>query len=471
MINRRTFVHGSAAATALALAAPLSTRFARSGSALRLVAEPGSAHLLESGQPKTPIWGYNGVVPGPMLRVRQGKELTAELVNKLPQPTTVHWHGIRIINSMDGVAGLTQPPVQPGDSFTYRFVPPDAGTYWYHPHYRTWEQLARGLHGALIVDEEKPPEVDQDLVLIFDDWRIGTKGKIDEASFESMHDISHAGRLGNILTLNGNFSQDFPVLSGQRLRLRLINAANARVMGISFDGHDPLVIALDGQPVDRPFAPARNTILLAPAQRADLILDCTEGPGTKSEIVAHVGRERLTAGWLVYDGRRRQRQNVLADFPVLQPNPMPTDIDLDNATPIDLVMSGGARSAFKSAEYKGQELGIRELVRKHKKAWAFNGTVGFPDKPLAILERGKTAVVRMINKTAWPHAMHFHGHHVREIFHSGREPQRYWRDTVFMQPSETVTIAFKAHNPGKWMLHCHMLGHQRGGMSTWYEVV
>ena len=267
MINRRTFVHGSAAATALALAAPMSARFARSDTALRLVAEPGSALLLESGQPKTPIWGYNGVVPGPMLRVRQGKELTAELVNKLPQPTTVHWHGIRIINSMDGVAGLTQPPVQPGDSFTYRFVAPDAGTYWYHPHYRTWEQLARGLHGALIVDEEKPPEVDQDLVMIFDDWRIGTKGKIDEASFESMHDISHAGRLGNILTLNGNFSQDFPVLSGQRLRLRLINAANARVMGISFDGHDPLVVALDGQPFDRPFAPARNTILLALARR------------------------------------------------------------------------------------------------------------------------------------------------------------------------------------------------------------
>jgi FtsP/CotA-like multicopper oxidase with cupredoxin domain len=91
--------------------------------------------------------------------------------------------------------------------------------------------------------------------------------------------------------------------------------------------------------------------------------------------------------------------------------------------------------------------------------------------PLAILERGKTAVVRMINKTAWPHSMHFHGHHVREISHSSREPQRYWRDTVFMRPSETVTIAFKAHNPGNWMLHCHMLGHQRGGMSTWYEVV
>ena len=135
-----------------------------------------------------------------------------------------------------------------------------------------------------------------------------------------MQDISHAGRLGNILTLNGNFRQDFPVLSGQRLRLRLINAANARVMGISFDGHDPLAVALDEQPVDRPFAPARNTILLAPAQRADLILDCTKDPGTKSEIVAHAGRERLTAGWLVSDEKRRQRQNVLADSPVLQPS-------------------------------------------------------------------------------------------------------------------------------------------------------
>jgi len=131
-----------------------------------------------------------------------------------------------------------------------------------------WEGFELGgTTGALIVDKEKPPEADQDLVLIFDDWRIGTKGKIDEASFESMHDISHAGGLGNILTLNGNFSQDFPVLSGQCRRLRLINAANARVMGISFDGHDPLVVALDGQPFDRPFAPARNTILLALARR------------------------------------------------------------------------------------------------------------------------------------------------------------------------------------------------------------
>jgi len=139
-----------------------------------------------------------------------------------------------------------------------------------------WEGFELGgTTGALIIDEEKPPEVDQDLVLIFEDWRIGTKGKIDDASFESMHDISHAGRLGNILTVNCNFSQDFPVLSGQCQRLRLINVVNARVMFISFDGHDALVVALDGQPVDRPFTLARNTILLALARRKRLRPPCS----------------------------------------------------------------------------------------------------------------------------------------------------------------------------------------------------
>ncbi len=436
----------------------------------RLVAQMGETQLLEPNEPATRIWGYGGAAPGPELRLKQGTEFSAELVNKLTQPTTVHWHGIRIVNNMDGVAGLTQPPVQPGDSFTYRFTPPDAGTYWYHPHFRTWEQLARGLHGALIIEEEKPPAVDQDVVMIFDDWRIGKDGQIDDASFESMHDISHAGRLGNILTLNGQFSADFPVLSGQRLRLRLINAATARIIRVSFDGHVPLVIALDGQPVEQPLSPEGGGVLLTPAQRADLILDCTSHPGTATDIAVDVGRERLVAGRLIYDERRRQRSKVLTDVPILAPNPMPTDIDLDDAVPIDLVMTGGARRPIESAEFKGKEYGIRDLVRQHKKAWAFNGIAGLPDKPLAVIDLGRTVVVRMVNKTAWRHAMHFHGHHVREVAHSARAALPHWRDTVFMQPDETVTVAFKAHNPGRWMLHCHMLAHQRGGMAAWYEV-
>ncbi len=301
MITRRNFLEGACAGMAATTFSPLLPALAANSSALRLVAQAGKALLLEPGEPKTPIWGYNGVVPGPVIRVPQGEPFAADLINNIDQPTTIHWHGIRIDNAMDGAANLTQPPVKPGEEFAYRFTPPDAGTYWYHPHFRTWEQLARGLHGAFIVEEPEAPQVDQDIVMVFDDWRLADDGKIDDASFDSMHDISHAGRLGNILTLNGQHAADFAVKAGQRLRLRILNAANARVIRVSFDGHKPVVIALDGQPVEAPFAPDRNEVLLTPAQRADLILDCTGEPGDVTNISVNVGRETLAAGRLVYD--------------------------------------------------------------------------------------------------------------------------------------------------------------------------
>lgn len=470
LFSRRGFLSLTASAAAAGLSPRGGANAKETTGPTRLVAKQGLAHLLEADQPKTQIWGYDGRVPGPTLRVRQGERIEVELANKLPQPTTIHWHGIRIDNAMDGVAGLTQAAVNSSETFRYSFVAPDAGTYWYHPHFRTWEQLARGLHGVLVVEEPSPPEVDQDVVLVIDDWRIAEDGQIDEASFESLHDLSHAGRLGNILTLNGKFTEDFSVLSGQRLRLRLVNAATARVMSVRFDAHTPFVVALDGQPVERPFAPAGNSVHLAPAQRVDLILDCGGDPGQINAINVNVGRETLQAGRLIYHPRRRQRANPISDFPILPVNPMPTHIELDKAVPVDLVMSGGARRPFPSAQYKGKEMALRELARQHKKVWAFNDIVGFPEAPISKFAMGKTAIIRMVNRTAWPHALHFHGHHVREIQHSTRDPLPHWRDTVFMRPDETVTVAFVAHNPGRWMLHCHMLGHQRAGMSTWYEV-
>jgi FtsP/CotA-like multicopper oxidase with cupredoxin domain len=435
-----------------------------------IVAKPGATKLLGPGGRTTGIWGYGGSVPGPEIRTPQGKEFAARLENNLPLPTTIHWHGIRIDNAMDGVTGLTQPAVAPGETFDYRFTPPDAGTYWYHPHNRTWEQLARGLYGAFIVEEEKPPAVDQDRVLIIDDWRLDENDAIDERSMGSMHDVTHAGRLGNVLTLNGKDKDDIPVRAGERLRLRLINASNARIMGVVFEGHAPVVVALDGFPANTPFVPKRNMVILAPAQRADVILDCDGEVGAKANIVIDVGRERLPLGQLVYDGAKRARAQPLSDLPILPANPMPTDLDLANAVPIELVMEGGAMGRMRSAAFKGRKMGIRELVGQHGKAWAFNGIAGFPDKPLAAFALGQTVTVRMVNRTAWPHAMHFHGHHVREIAHSNRPADGNWRDTIFMERDDEITVAFKAHNPGLWMLHCHMLGHQRGGMSTWYEV-
>ena len=470
MFTRRQICMGSAALLTTNLMPHTSSLAKNTRNIIELKALPGKAQLFEPGAPMTPIWGYNGIVPGPEIRTKQGDIFKADLINGLEQPTTIHWHGIRIDNKMDGVAGLTQPPVKPNERFEYRFTPPDAGTYWYHPHYRTWEQLARGLSGAFIVEEDSPPKVDLDKVMIFDDWRLENNGLIHERSLGSLHEKSHAGRLGNVITLNGKDTEDVVVKHGQRLRLRLINAATARIMGISFEDHEIEVIALDGQPT-KPFKPSRKRVTLTPAQRADIIVDCTQDIGMKSRILVHAGREALRLGDLVYDKSQRQRSKVLTDPYLLSPNPMPTDLKLEKAVEVTLEMTGGARSNIQSAIYQGKNTPIRELARKHGKVWAFNGISGKPEKPIGIFERGQTVKFVMNNLTRWPHAMHFHGHHVKEVEHSKRAASPHWRDTIFMAPQDVITVAFIAHNPGRWMLHCHMLEHQAGGMGTWYEVV
>jgi FtsP/CotA-like multicopper oxidase with cupredoxin domain len=207
-VSRRQFLMGAAAFT-------LGTRVirrAKAGEPMQLRAMPGSARLAPAEAPETPIWGYEGGTPGPLLRVRQGKRITRLFRNQLPQASTIHWHGIRIANAMDGVPELTQEPVAPGGEFLYDFTVPDAGTYWYHPHNRTWEQMARGLYGALIVEEASPPEVDRDEVLLIDDWRLAADASIHE-SFGAMMDWSHAGRLGNWATVNGEGSFRLPASS------------------------------------------------------------------------------------------------------------------------------------------------------------------------------------------------------------------------------------------------------------------
>jgi FtsP/CotA-like multicopper oxidase with cupredoxin domain len=239
----------SAAACALVSVIPIDGDLSANVSkSFRLTPRPGRVPILPAPHPETEIWGYSGQVPGPEIRVRQGDRVEVQVVNGLRQPTTVHWHGLRIVNAMDGVPELTQPPILPGESFTYAFTVPDAGTYWYHPHTLSSQQIGHGLYGPLIVEEAVPPTVDRDVLWVMDDWRL-TEAAVISPTFSHPHDLSHAGRLGNVATLNGLDSGEFSVRAGERIRLRLINTANARIFGLGFEGHRPLVIARDGQPV------------------------------------------------------------------------------------------------------------------------------------------------------------------------------------------------------------------------------
>ncbi len=471
MLNRRKFLSATMS-SAFAAALPKVVRATEEG-VLDLVAAPTTVPLLGNEGPATALWSYGESSPGPVIRARQGETLRVRLHNNLPQPTSTHWHGIRILNAMDGVPGLTQDLVQPGDSFDYRFVVPDAGTYWYHTHNKSWEQLARGLYGPLIVEEEVPLPVDREMVLVIDDWRLGEDGQIHTASLGHMRDWSHAGRLGNWLTINGQSSPAIEVKRNERLRLRLINCANARIVSLNFGGLMPRVIALDGQPLAQPeILEADGTLTLAPAQRADLLLDVTLGPGETGELIEASQSEGVLIGRFV-------AQSVITDglagtaLQALPTNGLP-EPDLSDPLELDLVMAGGAMGGLSSALHNGASLSIRELVAEGQ-AWALNGVAGMPDQPLARIPVGRSVVLNFINETAWPHAMHIHGHHFRALVRDGKALQTGaygpWRDTELLGPREAVSVAFVADNPGKWLLHCHMLEHQAAGMKTWFEVI
>ncbi|MGR9108900.1 MAG: multicopper oxidase family protein, partial [Gammaproteobacteria bacterium] len=216
---------------------------------------------------RTAVWAYNGTVPGPVIRMQLGETLRVRLTNRLAESTTVHWHGVRVPNAMDGVPDVTQEPVQPGKTFTYEFSPKDAGTFWFHPHLNAPEQIERGLYGVLIVEDPKEPVYSQDLVWVLDDWLFGENAQI-YPQFVTRHDLAHDGRWGNVLTVNGSYRPAFPMQAGERIRIRLINAANGRVFAPSFDTLSPQVIAVDGLLVAKPFPLGK--FFLAPGNRLDL---------------------------------------------------------------------------------------------------------------------------------------------------------------------------------------------------------
>ena len=458
-ITRRQF-HGSVLAAAAAATLPT---FARSQTAPILHAREGSARLAPAEYPETRIWGYDGTVPGPVLRARQGERMTQSFRNDLPQASSVHWHGIRIENGMDGVAGLTQPAVAPGEEFLYDFVLPDAGTYWYHPHNRTYEQMARGLYGALIVEEaEVGPDVDLDEVLLLDDWRLTDDAQIAEG-FGNMHDWAHAGRIGNWITVNGNGGWTREVARHTRVRLRVVNAANARIFTLEARGLEGWVVALDGMPLEAPLPLSELT--LAPAQRADLIVDVVAGIGEEAFLVSFERDGGYAIAAFPVAGVARQAR--LSAPGALPPNPVPVLGPLETAARAELRMEGGAMGGMRGAMMDGRMMGMRDMAAEGK-VWAFNGMADMGDTPLLDARRGETVRIAMINDTAWPHGMHLHGHHFRQIGVNGRLGPL--RDTILMNRGETVEIAFVADNPGDWLLHCHMLEHSAGGMMTWLRV-
>ena len=465
-IDRRTFLAGAGGV----IAAGLLPRGAGADTPRRLVLAETENTLVGAPHPKTRVWSYNGMVPGPELRFKQGERLTIEVENRLPQETTVHCHGIRMPNAMDGVPHLTQKPIGRSETFTYSFELPDAGTYWYHPHMLSSEQVGRGLYGPLIVEEREPITVDRELTWVLDDWRLTPDAQIDDG-FGNMMDASHAGRIGNTVTINGRVPDTIDVQRGERVRLRLINAANARIFGLEFAGHEPMVVAYDGQPVEPHKLPG-DRLELGPAMRADLVIDMLGKPGERFTITDSFYRQqayRLVD--LVYAGGPLRDRPLEASI-ALPANPVPGP-DLASAVRHDIVFQGGMMGMMIEREMRGGSgmgmggMGAMRDMMHSGRIWRINGVAaeGHVMKPMLTLARGRTHVLAMTNMTAWPHPIHLHGYSFRVISRNGAPtPRREWQDTVLMSPRERVEIAFVADNSGDWMFHCHILEHQAAGM-------
>lgn len=431
-MNRRQFL-ASVSATAIF---PLPGLAA--GAPFTLRAEPVTRQILPEGEGRTAMLGFNGSMPGPEIRVKRGERMTVEVENGLDEGTAVHWHGIRLENRMDGVPMMTQDLINPGDNKTYSFVPPDAGTYWYHSHYISQEQVARGMMGPLIIEDDLPPDVDHDITVLLSDWIIAEDGSlVDE--FSDMHSVAHAGYMGNFA--RGFLSQD-AVKKADRVRLRIINAATNRIFPLAVTGVTGSVVALDGMALETP----RNLtdLVLAPAQRADLIVDITGPVGF--DMQSRQGSYRLAE--LAISGTNTDRlPKPIA--PLAVPN-LPTPGDPSQH--LTLTMMGGAMGG----RHGGANI------------WSFNDISDLHDDPFGAFERGETARITFANDTAFPHGIHLHGHHFYEVAPDGSLGDL--RDTSLVAAGESRDVICVFDNPGRWLIHCHMLSHAVGGMRTWVKV-
>jgi len=442
-LSRRAFITGVSA-----IALPLPARAETTAAPRIIEARPGRVQLLPAPAGPTDILGFDGVAPGPLLRHKQGDTLSARLVNKTDQPLTIHWQGMRGENAMDGAAPLTQAPVAPGASFDYRRLLTDPGLFCYRPsvYPHSGELMGRGLKGLLVVDESTPLAGDADLVVMLDDWKLDPKGLIDP-NFAAAADAAGAGRIGALLTVNAAPAPSTHEFApGARVRLRLANLANARIMVLSFEGVKPYVIAIDSQPCDA-FVPVRQSIPIAPGARFELMFDMPTEADGKARVILR--------------GSDGQDQDLMRFSAKGQPAPIRPPIQ-------SLPQNPQLPREIKLAESRKVELAI---ALDHGR-WSLNGAPsrGYGGEPLFRVKRGTPVTLGFDNRASVPLVMHVHGHCVRLLhdLDDGWEP--YWRNAVVAPPGKTKHVALLADSPGKWALHDDILEHEAAGLATWFEV-
>lgn len=427
------------------------------------------------------VFGYNGQVPGPEIRVKERDTLRVRVHNHLPDGTTIHWHGVPVPNPMDGVPGVTQAPIPSGQSFTYEFMAWPAGTYVYHTH--EGYQLDQGLYGPLIIEERHPPAVDRELVLVLEDWatvdgggpaasRAGRVSGRGVMGFGMMRGggMMHGGGMGwghmrlggtesggdepllepvhDAYAINGKLDPPGEVLQirkGERARLRLINASSSTIYSLRVAGHELTVTHADGRPV-KPVTV--DAIRIGMGERYDARIEA-RNPGRWPILVwpDTAADGPLVLGSLLYEGIAQRGYSAdsgfqgrgfgYGDLEALDEEGLPR-VGGKFDRRIRLVLSGGM----------------------HSRHWTINGQI-YPETGDLYIRHGERVRLEYYNHSPMPHPMHLHGHYFELDL-----PGRPRKDTVIVEPHMGfMAVEFVADNPGDWLHHCHNLYHLMAGMA------
>ena len=397
------------------------------------------------GRP-TRAWGFNGQVPGPAIEARVGDVLEVRLTNHLPEPTAIHWHGLRVPAAMDGTE-MVQRPVPPGETFTYRFRLPDAGTFWYHPHVNETVQLERGLYGALIVRGPHEPHLDAERVLVFDDVQLDRRGQIKPPGWWLE---SHNGREGSTRLVNGTREPELRMAAGQIERWRIVNAASARYLRLSVGDRPFRIVGTDGGLIPAPH-PATD-VLVAPADRVELVV----GPFEEGESL-EIASLRYYRG--AFGRPKRERFATLRVGP-----PAPSHAALPERLRTIEPLVTGAVSPTREVV-----LGWK-LSRKHGVDFTINREIHHRAPPCAV---DALQVWDIVNRSPVDHPFHLHGFFFQVLEVNGEPPAFLsWEDTVNIPARGRVRIAWVPDDrPGEWMYHCHILEHHAAGMMAHFDVV
>ena len=466
--------------------------------------EAGLVTRMIDGHPMT-MFGFNGQYPGPLIRVTQDSTITVNFRNRLDLPTAVHWHGIRLDNQYDGVPGVTQPPVNPGDSFQYRIHFPDAGIYWYHPHHREDIQQELGLYGNLRVDARDPDyfsPVHHEAVLLLDDLLLSADGTVP-MPFGREH-ATHAlmGRFGNKFLINGEPEYHLRVNRGAVVRFFLTNASNTRTFNLSFGEAAIKLVASDVGKFER--ETWVDSVVIAPAERYVVEVRFTDAgtvPFVNSiQSIDHVyGNffpEPTTLGHVFVRDTPAQpdlatsfktlrtQKDVIADIDQYRADfDRPVDHRLlltlainDLPYPLETLINLDS-SFFNPVEWSSTMPRMNWVTTADQVKWLLRDEdTGQENMDIAWTFRlGDRVKIQVRNDRSADHAMqhpvHIHGQRFLVLTQDGiPNDNLVWKDTMMLPVGSTAEILLEVSNPGRWMLHCHIAEHLESGMKLVFDV-